>query len=513
MKIIVNGSKGGGWDNYVLNGTRTKPRDSDLIELLEGNPSVGERVTAQGNWKENEYHIILAFKGKPSRRVVRKAMKEFEKYFMAGFKEDEYHLDAVAHYDTDDTHVHVRIPKMNLHTGTQLQLYWHNKDEARINLIRDHISQKFGLDTEVNEKPLIQESKEVERIQKWREEREQVSFNFKTKKTREQGKITIANAIKKEHEKGNIDSLEQLKIFFEERYPSIPIVNEGHEHAKNFHYFTVYDKKNDRKIRLEGDFYSEEFWGKSREVRDFQFAENKREPKKVEKVKDVTSALEKVTSKRVKEIEDKYRRARAKANQERGREEARAAKYNNSPERNKQDESSGRENRAVTRIRESEEARARRNESSLDRALRGYSNAKQQDYTAIKRFREQRTSTEQRRSRVKRVISIAKSYINSIAKRAKQAFCGGIKIFGHLFERIESKFIKRNQAIESDITERNRGIQQIFIGRNEGALEEYKKFRVRNFNETKQVLPNLNDVMDKMGADTPDMNLDNILKR
>ncbi len=360
MKIIINGSKGGGWADYVTNGTKRKPRDKDLIELLEGNLFIGERVTAQGNWKENEYHIILGFKGKPPKQTVREATKEFEKYFMAGFEKDEYHLDAVAHFDTDDSHVHIRIPKMNLKTGTQLQLYWHKKDVNRINLIRDHINNKFYLDVSVDEKPLIQESQEIERIQKWREEREQVPFNFKTKKGRDEVKLRIAKAIKAEHEAGTINNLEELRTFFSEKYTNFWVSNEGHDYAKDFYYFTIEDEKG-QKLRLEGDFYSEEFWINSREQREQQFKNNKREPKAIE-AKDVSNELAAATEKRIKDIEQKYQKSRAKANKERGREEARATKYRAKIEK-EEDEPSRAEN---TVIRERVEEERADNRSTSD---------------------------------------------------------------------------------------------------------------------------------------------------
>lgn len=331
MKILIKGAVGGGWSEYTINGTKTKPRNKELVEVLEGNPKLGDLITNQGNWRENEYQIVLAFRGKPHRDVVRKATQKFEKYFTAGFDKDEYHFDAVAHFDTDDTHVHIRIPKMNLVTGTQLQLYYHKKDVARVNLIRDQINFEFDLDVSVDEKPLIRESRQIEQIQKWRAENNQEPFIFDTKKNRDKAKLIIANQIKKEHESGGIDSIEELRLFFAERYPQYKIKGEGYDIPKGFHYFSILNAK-EEVLRLDGEFYSEAFWQKTREMRLEQFDNNTQEPKPPQTKTDVAAKLDLATKKRVEEIEEKYRKARSKVAQELGRERARQEKFNQNKE-------------------------------------------------------------------------------------------------------------------------------------------------------------------------------------
>jgi len=401
----------------VLDGTKNKPRNKDKIELLAGNINMGERVTAQGKWTENEYTIVLGFKGKPPRKVVRKALKMFEKEFMAGFRKDEYHLDAVAHYDTDDTHVHIRIPKMNLLTGTQLQLYYHKKDVNRVNAIRDYINIKLDLDVSVDEKPLISENADIQRIQAWREQQNRKPFDFSKKKGRTEAEAVISDKIKREHEAGNINDLADLKDLFSEHF-ILELGEPGHDFEKGY-YFRIIVK--DKIHRLFGEFYSEDFWEKARDQREKQFIENV-QTSKVDKLPPEAEALkhlEKHRSKRVEEITKKYAKARGKARQERGREEARARKY---AEKKESNELSRREDQAVG-SRETRRGRSPRLERAVNTARGADStvsniggivgNISDTDYRAIT---ETRRSDKHRRSVAKGLIEVLTRSADSIKK-------------------------------------------------------------------------------------------------
>ena len=147
MIIQIKGSSGKGWRKYVTRGTDLKLRDPHKVKILKGDLIQGDRVVNLTDYKENAYLIVLSFKGRVDEETVRSVVNEFEQHFMMGFSKDEYHLDAVWHRDTDDDHVHVRIPKMNLRTQTQLQLYFDKKDRKRINVIRDYLDVKYQLES------------------------------------------------------------------------------------------------------------------------------------------------------------------------------------------------------------------------------------------------------------------------------------------------------------------------------------------------------------------------------
>ncbi len=176
---ITSGSSG--WGNYVLYGTKDKPRDSEKVQFLEGDIGVGDRLSESNNYEESYYKIVLAFEGKPDDEVIKNAYEDFKKEFFVGFNRDEYHIDAVIHKDTDNYHIHCRVPKQNLKTDTHLQLYMDKIDRPRKQLIQDHISLKYGfaIARETNREVFKEQAHEY--INKWREVHNQKTFNIKKK--------------------------------------------------------------------------------------------------------------------------------------------------------------------------------------------------------------------------------------------------------------------------------------------------------------------------------------------
>ena len=60
--MIINITSGSsGWGNYVLYGTKDKPRDSDKVQLIEGDIALGDRLSESNNYEESYYKIVLSF--------------------------------------------------------------------------------------------------------------------------------------------------------------------------------------------------------------------------------------------------------------------------------------------------------------------------------------------------------------------------------------------------------------------------------------------------------------------
>ena len=301
MIISITGTNSG-WAEYVLNGTRKKPRDHSKIQILRGNLELGDSIMSCTNYHHNAYSIVLSFMGKPCIKTINTALNEFEKYFLHGFSKSEYHFDAILHSDTDDYHVHIRIPKLNLLTHTQLQLYFDKKDRKRINLIRDYLDLKYGLENPNNHKKLIKEEPAFS---------QQFSKNAQDEL---ESVMPIYNYLRELHEAKLINNLDDIKNTL--RDLDLKITTNGYDYSGDYYYLTV--QQNNKKIKLKGDLFNEEFWQLSREDRSKQIISNKQYRGVLEHSEEnyrrVYNALQLELKKRREEIIKRYSTSRARAN-------------------------------------------------------------------------------------------------------------------------------------------------------------------------------------------------------
>ena len=312
MIIQIKGTSNRGWRKYVTRGTDKKPRDPSKVKIVKGDLLKGDRVTNLTDYKENSYLIVLSFKGRGDEETVRSVVDEFEQNFMMGFDKDEYHLDAVWHRDTDDDHVHIRIPKMNLRTQTQLQLYFDKKDRKRINAIRDYLDMKYELESPLDNRSLIKEDRDFY-IDNWRKEFGDSPFAFTDKKSRVKVEQFITQSVLELHQSELLDSFDDMKNFIEEQ--GVKITKVGYDKPKDFHYLTVENESG--KMRIKGEIYNEEFWSDSRKNREEQIRNNKRNSPVGGEDKrgfgELKQKLENYNSKRKREIDKQYKPARKRA--------------------------------------------------------------------------------------------------------------------------------------------------------------------------------------------------------
>ena len=312
MIIQIKGSSGKGWRKYVTRGTDKKQRNPAKVKILKGDLIQGDQVVTLTNYKENAYLIVLSFKGRVNEEVVRAVVDEFEQHFMMGFDKNEYHLDAVWHRDTDDDHVHIRIPKMNLRTQTQLQLYFDKKDRNRVNAIRDYLDVKYQLESPLDNKLLIKEDRDFY-IDNWRKEFGDSPFAFTDKKSRVKVEQFITQSVLELHQAGLLETFDDVKNFIEEQ--GVKITKVGYDKPKDFHYFTVENESG--KMRIKGEIYNEEFWCDSRENREGQISSNARDSpvgREDERgLDELKGKLENYNNKRKREIDKQYKPARQRA--------------------------------------------------------------------------------------------------------------------------------------------------------------------------------------------------------
>jgi len=311
MIIHINGSNSG-WGEYVTEGTKYKPRDKTKIKVLRGDTDFGDIITNSGHWKQNAYSIILAFKGRINQKVIIEALNDFETLFMTGFEQSEYHLDAVLHRDTDDDHIHVRIPKMNLKTGTQLRLYMDSVDRKRLELIRDYIDARLNLASPKNNKKLI----ENEYVNQWRQGNNQSSIIFSTKKGRKEAEHSINSYILELHQANLIETFDDVKKAL--KGMNLEIIKFGYDKPKDFYYATV--ANNTDKLRIKGDIYSEQFWKFSRTDRAEQIRDNKQFrggfTRSESVFKKIHEELARVLEKRRDIVNKRYKYSRERADKE-----------------------------------------------------------------------------------------------------------------------------------------------------------------------------------------------------
>jgi len=303
MIIRINGTNDG-WGEYVLNGTKKKPRDHSKVKVLKGDIQLGDIITDHPNYRQNAYSIILSFKGKPKLETMDAVLNDFEKLFMHGFDTNEYHFDAVLHKDTDDYHIHIRIPKLNLYTGTQLQLYLDKKDRKRVNLIRNLLDMKYNLENPQNNRKLIKEEQDYQ-IEKWNQK-------F-TKNSRKDIKKHLHNIIRELHQANLLNSLDDVQQVLEDL--SCEVIKAGYDSYRDFYYLTV--KHNGAKIRLIGDIYHGKFWHNSPESRAIQITNNRQARGSFEYNREeydrVSNELKIALVNRTEEIEARYNPARKRA--------------------------------------------------------------------------------------------------------------------------------------------------------------------------------------------------------
>ncbi len=266
--IIEINSRREGWGDYVINGTKDNPRDKSKIELLDGDISLGDELSKNSGY----YTIVLGFKGKPSDEVIKMAYNDFKKQFFIGYNHDELHIDSVMHKDTDNYHIHLRVPKQNLLTGNQIQLYYDKIDRKRKELIQDSISLKYDFEIARESNRQIIPIDKHKHINKWRDNFNQKPFKFDRKKSRAEAESQVNAYLVDLITSGVIDSIDDIEQTLEDL--DLTVEKFGTDQNKDFSYVTVSNSSG--KMRIKGDIYGGKFWQHSPEDRISQISSNRR---------------------------------------------------------------------------------------------------------------------------------------------------------------------------------------------------------------------------------------------
>ena len=243
-----------GWANYVLNGTKEKPREKEKIKVIDGDPHFTEKIASQNKFSGEYYKVLITVEKKLTNEEMKNIYEEVKKNIFVGFNDDEYMASAVIHQDTEHSHIHMIIPKQNLLTGQHLQLYMQGIDTKRIQALQDNTALKFGLKTIKEVKPIVQEQKQTA-YEKNRNT--PVKYTLQDKKSKALAQQQITELIKDNIQ--SINSIEDIKEFIEAHTDLEVVKTNGYDRKKDFHYITIQDKEN-KKTTVKGKLFSKDFF-------------------------------------------------------------------------------------------------------------------------------------------------------------------------------------------------------------------------------------------------------------
>lgn len=310
--IIEINSRTSGWSEYVTNGTSLKPRDKSKIEILDGDFGIGDELSKNNGY----YTIVLGFKGKVDDNILKEAYEDFKEQFFVGYQDGELHTDSIIHKDTSNDHIHIRIPKQNLLTGNQIQLYYDKIDRKRKELVQDYISLKYGFEIarETN-RPVVSTSTNSH-INKWRDDFNQTLFEFDRKKGRTDAQNQINDYMVDLIKSGIINDRDDIEQTLEDL--DLTIEKFGSDLKKDFSYVTV---SNDTgKVRIKGEIYGSKFWEYSKEDRNSQINNNSRDfsngKSNASRLAEVQEQLQRANEARRSKLEKLFEAARNRAKKE-----------------------------------------------------------------------------------------------------------------------------------------------------------------------------------------------------
>ena len=315
MIITFSGGKNG-WVEYVLSGTENKPRDTNLVEIIDGDFELTKKIYQSTNFKENYTRGVISFEGKIDKEKMKEVWEDFKKEFFVGYSEEEYNVAAVCHYDSDNDHIHFCIPKLNLLTQQTNQMYMDKLDRTRINVLKEWLELKHFGTTGNTTKQLTKEDKTLDFIDVWREENNQESLKFETKRQLDKTTKIINNFILEQTKLGNINNFENLQKVL--KTFGIDIVKIGKDTINNFDYITIQDPISLKKIRLKGEVYGPDFWASDTKDRTNTRTTDQRDREHKQDINTtITNSYNKLQEhnyKRTEYLEARYGNARERAN-------------------------------------------------------------------------------------------------------------------------------------------------------------------------------------------------------
>ena len=247
MIIKVN-SGGGNLANYLLYGNKNS-RDTSKITILDGNAKLTDKISKSLDCDDKHFHFIISANGKRTDEDMRAIFEDFKKELLHSYSKDEVNLLAVLHQDTNNSHIHIQTPKINLLTDTKLDLYYHKRDMKRFDMIRDYLNLKH------NEKPPSIPT-QSEPTKNWKYNPESIQSK---KEKLEFENMFLDNLY---DNRGEFSSHEELMKYIKENL-NLNIQKVGYDYKRDDFYLTIKHTDNKKSQRIFSPLFND---GKSKYI-------------------------------------------------------------------------------------------------------------------------------------------------------------------------------------------------------------------------------------------------------
>ncbi len=314
---------------YLIEGTGKEPRDKSKVNVLEGNAELFLEKASLNTYKTKSFNFLISFaeskeeleaKLREQGKTIQDIYDEVISSLTAGYSKDELNILAIGHADTDNYHIHITIDSRNQKTDTQLYFQaprknWRSLEVELLRNLERYIDLKYNLENNISlrdrGKALNQKIKEIlDRQGRYRE------------KTRDEVKEELTNILAELVLAGEINSREEL-IEYLKGIEGIEINRMGKD------YISL--KYGNSKLRLKGGIYSNERFerikGEIEKAKTRDRAGIQRELEGLER------RIEEIQSKRIQRIEERFKTARARAEEleRKFREEFKKYNFNTEP--------------------------------------------------------------------------------------------------------------------------------------------------------------------------------------
>lgn len=245
----VLGGKSGGV-NYLLYGTKDKPRDNNLISDLSANIELTEQIIKEMDDSNQKYsHFIFSLQVGESAtdNQWRQFQERFrEEYFINYLSEEIPPAAFVKHSDsfTDKgelkEHAHLLQPETNLLNGQKLLVYMDSLDRKRLNLIMDKLEIEFGFKTHIRDKQFAENipNRNIERLEK---KGSTYNFDFKNNEKLVEYKIRTTKKIESIIIDKKLKSLKDIENILS-KSKEIKFNGFGHDYKTGVKYLKIIHK-------------------------------------------------------------------------------------------------------------------------------------------------------------------------------------------------------------------------------------------------------------------------------